>query len=88
MPSRRPRDRQQVERQGEQRAAHAADPDQAALLVQLAVQHRACETGDARQQLQIGIRRACGMQADKVPGCLYHVGGPGIVTQMLPYQPV
>ena len=88
MPSRRPRDRQQIERQGEQRAAHAADPDQAAPLVQLAVQHRACETGDALPQLQVGIGRACGMQADKVPGDLYHVRGPGILTQMLPCQPV
>jgi hypothetical protein len=28
------------------------------------------------------------MQADEVPGGLYHVGGPGIATQMLPGQPV
>lgn len=28
------------------------------------------------------------MQADEVPGGLYHIGGPGVVTQMLPGQPV
>jgi len=87
VPSRRPCDRQQIERQREQRAAHAADPDQAALLVQLAVQHRAFEAADTHAQLQIGIRRARGVQADKVPGSLDHVGGPGIVPQVLPDEP-
>ena len=72
----------------EEGAAHAVDPRETAAFVQLVVERRAREPWHPGEQLEIRIRRSSRMQAGKIASRLHHVACRGIVSQMLPRQPV